>query len=105
MLCPMKVNSNTIELTAHTSCYCILDLLCVTILVSPCVIIYRTPSPTPGTAFAFIKNNEIQSSPFKRDLIYINPPTKSSAVKNLHFVSFATRAGPPGTAQDNPRAC
>ena len=30
MLCPMKVNSNTIELTVHTSCYCILDLHCVT---------------------------------------------------------------------------
>ena len=28
MLCPIKVNSNTIELTIHTSCYCILDLLC-----------------------------------------------------------------------------
>ena len=25
----IKVNSNTIELTEHTSCYCILDLLCV----------------------------------------------------------------------------
>ena len=31
MLCPIKVNSNTIELTAHTSCYCVLDLLCVTL--------------------------------------------------------------------------
>ena len=30
MLCPIKVNSNTIELTVHTSCYCVLDLLCVT---------------------------------------------------------------------------
>ena len=29
MLCPIKVNSNTIELTLHTSCYCVLDLLCV----------------------------------------------------------------------------
>ena len=29
MLCPIEVNSNTIELTVHTSCYCILDLLCV----------------------------------------------------------------------------
>ena len=30
MLYPIKVNSNTIELAAgHTSCYCILDLLCV----------------------------------------------------------------------------
>ena len=29
MLCPIKVNSNTIELTVHTSCYCVLDLLCV----------------------------------------------------------------------------
>ena len=28
MLCPIKVNSNTIELIVHTSCYCILDLLC-----------------------------------------------------------------------------
>ena len=27
MLCPIKVNSNTIELTVHTSCYCVLDLL------------------------------------------------------------------------------
>ena len=29
MLCTIKVNSNTIELTVHTSCYCVLDLLCV----------------------------------------------------------------------------
>ena len=28
--CPIKVNSNTIELAVHTSCYCVLDLLCVT---------------------------------------------------------------------------
>ena len=28
MLCPIEVNSNTIGLTVHTSCYCILDLLC-----------------------------------------------------------------------------
>ena len=26
MSCPSKVNSNTIELTVHTPCYCILDL-------------------------------------------------------------------------------
>ena len=25
----IKVYSNTIELTVHTSCYCVLDLLCV----------------------------------------------------------------------------
>ena len=31
MLCPVKVNSNTFEPTVHTSCYCVLDLLCVTI--------------------------------------------------------------------------
>ena len=30
MLCPMNVNSNTIELTVRTSFYCILDLICVT---------------------------------------------------------------------------
>ena len=29
MLCPIKVNSNTIELAVHSSCYCVLDLLCV----------------------------------------------------------------------------
>ena len=28
MLCLIKVNSNTNELTVHTSCYRILDLLC-----------------------------------------------------------------------------
>ena len=27
--CPIKVNSNTMELTVHTSCYYVLDLLCV----------------------------------------------------------------------------
>ena len=32
-LCPIKGNSNTIELTVHTSCYCILDLLCVSNLI------------------------------------------------------------------------
>ena len=31
MLCPIKVNSNPIELSVHTSCYCVLDLLSVTI--------------------------------------------------------------------------
>ena len=30
MLCPIKVNSYTIEFTVHTSCYCVSDLLCVT---------------------------------------------------------------------------
>ena len=29
MLCPLKNNSNTIELTVDTSCYWVLDLLCV----------------------------------------------------------------------------
>ena len=29
--CPIKNNGNTIELAVHTSCYCILDLLCVKI--------------------------------------------------------------------------
>ena len=29
MLCPIKVTSNPIELTVHTSSYCVLDLLCV----------------------------------------------------------------------------
>ena len=29
----IKVNSNTIEITVHTSCYYALDLLCVKILV------------------------------------------------------------------------
>ena len=32
MLCPIKVNSNTIELPVHTSCNCALDLLCVIII-------------------------------------------------------------------------
>ena len=29
MLCPIIINSITIEFTMHTSCYCIIDLLCV----------------------------------------------------------------------------
>ena len=28
---PIKVDNKTIELTVHTSCYCVLDLLCVII--------------------------------------------------------------------------
>ena len=28
-LCPIKVNSNTIELIVYTSCFWVLDLLCV----------------------------------------------------------------------------
>ena len=31
--CLIKVNSNIFELTVHPSCYCILDLLCVTNLL------------------------------------------------------------------------
>ena len=30
VLCPVKINNNTIELTVHTFCYWVLDLLCVT---------------------------------------------------------------------------
>ena len=33
MLCPIKVNNNTIKLQYHTSCYSELDFLCVTIVV------------------------------------------------------------------------
>ena len=31
-MCLIKVNSNTIELTVHISCYCVLDLLCFNFL-------------------------------------------------------------------------
>ena len=34
MLCPVKNNSNKIELTVHTSCYWVLDLLCVKCVTS-----------------------------------------------------------------------
>ena len=34
MSCPIKVNINTIELTVHTSCNCVLDLLCVNCIES-----------------------------------------------------------------------
>ena len=34
MLCSIKVNSNSIDLTLHTSCYCILGFLCVTVTVA-----------------------------------------------------------------------
>ena len=45
MLCPIKVKSNIIELTVHTSCYCTFDLICVSILeneplVQPCSSLY-----------------------------------------------------------------
>ena len=33
MFCRIKVNSNTIELTVHTCCYCVLDLLCVNLII------------------------------------------------------------------------
>ena len=33
MLCLIKANTNTIDLTVHTSWYCILDLLCVNLLI------------------------------------------------------------------------
>ena len=29
VFCPIIFNSNTIEITVHTSCYWVLDLLCV----------------------------------------------------------------------------
>ena len=32
MLCPIKVDSNTVKLRVHNSCYCVLDLLCVILL-------------------------------------------------------------------------
>ena len=34
VLCPIKVNSNTIEFIEHTPCFCVLDLLRVMVLTS-----------------------------------------------------------------------
>ena len=44
MLFPIKVNSNTIELTVHTSCYWVLDLLCVIILVFTLIFLIQNVS-------------------------------------------------------------
>ena len=41
MVCPIKSNSNKIELTMHTSCYWVLDLLCVISLKFVCVAKFR----------------------------------------------------------------
>ena len=41
----MEVNSNTIEPTVHTSCYCNSNLLCVTIFL-PIIIIANLTQPT-----------------------------------------------------------
>ena len=38
VLCPIKVNSNTIELTVHGPCYCILDLLCAVFTILICLL-------------------------------------------------------------------
>ena len=38
MSCIIKVNKNMIEFTVNTSCYCVLDLLCV--------IYFKWPNPT-----------------------------------------------------------
>ena len=40
---PIKANSNTIELTVDTSCYCVLDLLCETMF---------------GTSFSVLHSHE-----------------------------------------------
>ena len=45
VLCLIKVKSNTIELTVHTSCYCILDLLCVILYIQKLLLpFYRVVS-------------------------------------------------------------
>ena len=44
MLCPIKVNSNTIELTVHSSCYCVFHLLCVSSAVLNAASTLRLPS-------------------------------------------------------------
>ena len=51
-LFPVKVNSNTIELTLQTSCYCILDLLCVRGLI-----ICHTNFPSNELYFIRFKDN------------------------------------------------
>ena len=40
MSCPIKANSNTIELTVRTSCCWVLDLLCVTLLILSHQVVY-----------------------------------------------------------------
>ena len=40
MSCPIKANSNTIELTVRTSCCCVLYLLCVTLLILSHQVVY-----------------------------------------------------------------
>ena len=45
MLCPIKLNSNTIELTVHASCYWVLDLLCITVSENCIVVPFKFGTP------------------------------------------------------------
>ena len=52
MSCPIKVNSKTIELTLQPSCYCVLDLLCVTLEKLVTFFPSYPPSFVPLSSFA-----------------------------------------------------
>ena len=58
MSCPIKVNNNTIELTVRTSCYCVLDLLCVNCLMKCNTAFYKN-----GKRKVMLKNNFLNQSP------------------------------------------
>ena len=67
MSCPIKSNSDTIELTMHTTCYCVLDLLCVSFNV--CEYPHRLKSP--NLSFNIIAS---YSKDINKCLLKINNP-------------------------------
>ena len=78
MLCPMKVNSNTIELTVHTSCYCVLDLLCVN-----CSNLFPCLCPYFSVCIAFkYKNSKTYLLNTNQFLAKISPNAASKMLPN-----------------------
>ena len=65
MLCLIKINSNTIELTVHTSCYCV--LLCVT----------GTPCP---------EGNQGPPLPSQKPTVHYKLVNCSSALKTVNLI-------------------
>ena len=75
MSCPIKVNSNTIELTVQTSCYCILDLLCVIIKILELINGVSSVSDSQHLSRAPTEKNWIKSLKFCttfKNKIFIN---------------------------------
>ena len=97
MLCPIKVNSNTIELIMQTSCYWIFDLLCLTTYTVAQLkhdlaykLLHKIPNSTKQYNFKHKNKIEIKLVIIKKLFVIFSANFRSYAILKIIILIFVS---------------